>query len=81
MGLQGRVLIYCSANLGIFISQKLSISYNTALKVKRQQDQYCSRALAGNWKNIGNFPDDLQWEALVDVLIGRVKVIGQCVLD
>ena len=75
MGLQGRVLIYYSANLGIVISQKLSISYNTAHRIKEQQDQYCSQAFAGKWKNIGNFPEDLQWEALVDVLRGRVKVI------
>lgn len=79
MGLQGRVLIHFSANLGIFISQ--NISYNTANKIKKQQDQYCGRAFAGKWKNIGSFPEDLQWEALVDVLRGRVKVIEQCVLD
>ena len=82
MGLQRRVLVYCSANLGyIFISQKLSISYNTARKIKNQQDEYCSQALAGKWKNLGKFPEDLQWEALVDVLRGRVKVIEQCVSD
>ena len=82
MGLQRRVLIYRSANLGhIFISQKLSISYNTARKIKNQQDEYCSQALAGKWKNIGKFPEDLKWEALVDVLRGRVKVIEQCVSD
>ena len=79
MGLQGRVIIYCSANLDTFIN--LLISYNTALKIKRQQDEYCSHALAGRWKNIGKFPENLQWEALVDVLRGRVKVIKQCVLD
>jgi hypothetical protein len=79
MGLQRRVLIYCSANLGIFISQNLSISYNTANKIKKQQDQYCRRALAGKWKDIGNYPENLQWEALVDVLRGRVKVIEHCV--
>jgi hypothetical protein len=79
MGLQGRVVIYCSTNLGVFIN--LSISYNTALKIKKEQDEYCSDALAGRWKNIGKFPEDLQWEALVDVLRGRVKVIEQYVLD
>lgn len=81
MGLQGRVVIYCSASLGIFISRNLSISYNTALKIKKQQDEYCSQALAGKWKHIGKFPENLKWEALVDVLRGRVKVIEQCVLD
>ena len=79
MGLQGKVVIYCSANLDIFIN--LSISYNTALKIKKEQDEYCSHALAGRWKNIGKFPENLQWEALVDVLRGRVKVIKQCALE
>jgi hypothetical protein len=79
LGLQGKVVIYCSANLDIFIN--LSISYNTALKIKRQQDEYCSRALAGRWKNIEKFPEDLQREALVDVLRGRAKAIEQYVLD
>jgi len=73
MGLQTRVLIYHSANLVSSIN-KLTISYNTAYKIKQRQDQYCSQALAGHWKDIGNFPEDLQWEALVDVLRGRVKV-------
>ncbi|KAK0193022.1 carbohydrate esterase family 9 protein [Armillaria mellea] len=32
------------------------------------------RALAGQWSGLGDFPESLQWEALVDVLRGRVKV-------
>jgi imidazolonepropionase-like amidohydrolase len=52
--------------------------YNTAYEIKKRQDQYCRRALAGQWKNIGKFPEDLQWEALVDVLRGRVKVHTHC---
>lgn len=39
-----------------------------------KQDDYCAKALEGNWKDLGEFPYDLQWEALVDVLRGRVKV-------
>jgi hypothetical protein len=35
---------------------------------------YCSKASSGQWDRLGEFPDDLQWEALVDVLRGRVKV-------
>lgn len=33
-------------------------------------------ALAGRWDVLDNtpFPEDLQWESLVDVLRGRVKV-------
>ena len=49
-------------------------SYETARKIKQQQDEYCDRALSGDWNGLGSFPDDLQWEALVDVLRGRVKV-------
>lgn len=48
-------------------------SYETAQKIKRQQDEYCDSALSGHWDGLGAFPDDLQWEALVDVLRGRVK--------
>jgi hypothetical protein len=47
--------------------------YDTARKLKEQQDAYCTRALAGEWEDLGEFTDNLQWEALVDVLRGRVK--------
>jgi len=43
--------------------------------MKVAQDEYCSKALAGKWDGLGDFPEDLQWEALVDVLRGRVKVL------
>lgn len=33
---------------------------------------------AGKFEGLGEFPDDLQWEALVDVLRGRVKVNTHC---
>lgn len=48
--------------------------YNTAKQIKDQQDKYCSRALAHNWYNLGEFPEVFKWEALIDVLRGRVKV-------
>jgi len=51
-----------------------SISYDSARRIKEKQDEYCLRALRGQWKNLGEFPEDLKWEALVDVLRGRVKV-------
>lgn len=54
-----------------------SISYDSARRIKEKQDDYCLRALRGQWKNLGEFPEDLKWEALVDVLRGRVKV-SQC---
>ena len=49
--------------------------YEKARQIKESQDQYCEKAFAGNWDGLGEFPEDLQWEALVDVLRGRVKVI------
>jgi imidazolonepropionase-like amidohydrolase len=53
-------------------------AYDTARKIKQQQDAYCRRAFAGDWDDLGEFPEDLQWEALVDVLRGRVKVHTHC---
>jgi hypothetical protein len=50
--------------------------YETARKLKESQDQYCAKALQGSWQNLGDFPDSLQWEMLVDVLRGRVKVFS-----
>jgi hypothetical protein len=52
--------------------------YNTARIIKEKQDAYCAKALAGQWIDLGAFPEDLQWEALVDVLRGRVKVHNHC---
>ena len=65
-------------------------AYNEARKVKEAQDQFCKHAEAGEWdmlesdltghkgkkkhKNLPAFPEDLQWESLVDVLRGKVKV-------
>ena len=50
--------------------------YNTARKIKESQDAYCADAFAGTWDALKDqpYPEDLQWEALVDVLRGRVKV-------
>ncbi|KAJ7698627.1 carbohydrate esterase family 9 protein [Mycena rosella] len=53
-------------------------AYNTARILKDKQDAYCGKALAGQWTGLGEFPEDLQWEALVDVLRGRVKVQNHC---
>jgi hypothetical protein len=50
-----------------------SVSYDTARKIKKSQDEYCAKALLGQWNDLASFPEDLQWEALVDVLRGRVK--------
>ena len=57
-------------------------AYEQARKLKLKQDAFCENVLAGNWDEVhnegGEFPDDLQWEALVDVLRGRVKVHIHC---
>ncbi|KAG7444373.1 carbohydrate esterase family 9 protein [Guyanagaster necrorhizus] len=52
--------------------------YEKARQIKQQQDDYCAKALIGNWQGLGAFPGELQWEALVDVLRGRVKVQNHC---
>ncbi|KAJ7694909.1 hypothetical protein B0H17DRAFT_1274452 [Mycena rosella] len=49
----------------------INYAYNKACKVKHAQDAFCAAAEKGLW-------DELQWEALVDVLRGRVKVSVHC---
>lgn len=49
-------------------------AYEKARLIKHSQDEFCSKAIHGEWAGLGEFPEDLQWEALVDVLRGRVKV-------
>ncbi|OSD06097.1 carbohydrate esterase family 9 protein [Trametes coccinea BRFM310] len=53
-------------------------AYEKARKIKQTQDEYCAKAVRGEWAGLGEFPEDLQWEALVDVLRGRVKVQNHC---
>ncbi|KAK7051210.1 hypothetical protein VNI00_004710 [Paramarasmius palmivorus] len=57
-------------------------AYEEARKLKVKQDAFCENVLAGSWTEVyeegGEFPDDLQWEALVDVLRGRVKIQNHC---
>jgi len=51
-------------------------AYDEARKLKNAQDGYCRKAEAGKWDSLRGqeYPDSLQWEILVDVLRGRVKV-------
>ena len=53
-------------------------AYNEAKKVKDDQDAFCQKVEAEEWSSLvgdkASFPESLQWEALVDVLRGRVKV-------
>ncbi|KAI5891592.1 composite domain of metallo-dependent hydrolase [Schizophyllum commune H4-8] len=55
-------------------------AYETARKIKVAQDDYCQAASTGRWDEIEgkDFPDDLKWEALVDVLRGKAKVNTHC---
>ncbi|PFH51276.1 hypothetical protein AMATHDRAFT_142867 [Amanita thiersii Skay4041] len=57
----------------------LRLAYNEARKIMKEQDLYCERAEAGLWNQIQSFfPENLQWEVLVDVLRGKVKVSADC---
>jgi uncharacterized cupin superfamily protein len=50
-------------------------AYHKARQIKFAQDSFCQKAEAGLWESIdGDFPEDLKWEMLVDVLRGKVKV-------
>ncbi|KZT11046.1 uncharacterized protein LAESUDRAFT_809876 [Laetiporus sulphureus 93-53] len=55
-------------------------AYNKARDIMTAQDEYCAKALAGDWDALSgqSFPNNLQWEALVDVLRGKVKVQTHC---
>ncbi|KAE9387106.1 hypothetical protein BT96DRAFT_1025981 [Gymnopus androsaceus JB14] len=52
--------------------------YEEARKIKVKQDAYCEKAMAGQWDDLGEFPEELEWEALVDVLRGKVKIQNHC---
>ncbi|KAJ3903556.1 hypothetical protein F5879DRAFT_144199 [Lentinula edodes] len=59
----------------------LRLPRSSQVKLKKKQDDFCSKAEAGHFRlleELGNFPDDPQWEALVDVLRGRVKDNTHC---
>ncbi|KXN89583.1 hypothetical protein AN958_05450 [Leucoagaricus sp. SymC.cos] len=57
----------------------LRSAYEQARKVKLIQDDYCLKAEHGLWHELtAPFPEDLQWEMLVDVLRGKVKTTNQC---
>ena len=50
-------------------------AYQKASQIKSAQDVYCAKAEAGLWNSIADdFPEAFQYETLVDVLRGRVKV-------
>ncbi|KAG6333567.1 hypothetical protein ID866_5529 [Astraeus odoratus] len=52
-------------------------AYEKARKMKESQDAFCSKIFHGE-RELGDFPEDSQWEMLVDVLRGKVKVHTHC---
>ncbi|KAJ8473695.1 hypothetical protein ONZ45_g16206 [Pleurotus djamor] len=53
-------------------------AYNEAKKIKDKQDDFCARVDSGELP-AEEFPESpLEWEALVDVLRGRVKISTHC---
>ncbi|KAH8094913.1 hypothetical protein BXZ70DRAFT_946606 [Cristinia sonorae] len=55
-------------------------AYDTARKIKQDQDDYCLKAESGLWTELKgkDYPESFQWEVLVDVLRGRVKIAHHC---
>lgn len=49
-------------------------AYDEGRKIKNAQDVYCAKVEAGAWDDLGELPESLQWESIVDVLRGKVKV-------
>jgi hypothetical protein len=47
--------------------------YNKARQLKESHDAFCTKAKSGD-TDIGEFPEDLQWEPLSEVVRERVKV-------
>jgi hypothetical protein len=55
-------------------------AYEKARRIKEAQDDYCEAAAQGRWDLVEGkaFPEELQWESLVSILRGRVKVQTHC---
>jgi hypothetical protein len=51
-------------------------AYNTANDIKTAQDTFCDAVEAKDWVSVDGkeVPEDYQWESLVDVLRGKVRV-------
>jgi hypothetical protein len=52
-------------------------AYDKARQIKQAQDDYCAAALDGDISE-KPFPEELQWESLVAILRGQVKVQTHC---
>jgi hypothetical protein len=49
--------------------------YNKAREIRDAQDTYCEKLSSGPYEDLGPYPEDLQWESLVDVLRGKVTSV------
>ncbi|KAF9053390.1 hypothetical protein BJ165DRAFT_1447326 [Panaeolus papilionaceus] len=64
-------------------------AYNQAKIIKEKQEAFCAKVDSGSWDDLVKsghhgseeeleFPEELKWEALVDVIRGRVKLSVHC---
>ncbi|VDB83387.1 unnamed protein product [Peniophora sp. CBMAI 1063] len=53
-------------------------AYNKARIIKGKQDDYCTKARAAKWEGLGDFPANLQYQPLIDILRGKTKVQTHC---
>ena len=53
-------------------------AYDKAKNIRDTEEALCARAAAGEWAALeaegAKFPEELQWESLVDALRGSIKV-------
>ncbi|KAF9076825.1 hypothetical protein BDP27DRAFT_1312651 [Rhodocollybia butyracea] len=57
----------------------LRSAYHEARLVMQAQDAFCAKAETGIWDDSrAQVPDDFQWDLLLDVLRGKVKVTSDC---
>ena len=72
--LSGRIAL-CEQHIHFLCRPYILHRYDKARQLKGKQDKYCTQVLeSGPTEDLGPFPDDLQYEALVDTLRGKVKV-------
>lgn len=63
------------------LSNNFRTAFNSAKDLKLKQDDFCAKVKDAQLKGDvldERFPDDLEWEALTDVLRGKVKVNTHC---
>ncbi|KAG1765833.1 hypothetical protein EV702DRAFT_981291 [Suillus placidus] len=55
-------------------------AYDSARKLRDTQDAFCAKVESDSWDDLAEktFPEELQWESLVDVLRGCVRLSVHC---